>query len=278
MSETMTADTASDDPRTLADDVRAIWDAKAAFWDERMGDGNAFQRVLVGPACERLLAIQPDELVLEIACGNGVFSRRLAHLGARVVATDVSRRFLELAAARQLDAAERIEYRELDATDEAALLALGEARFDAAVCNMALMDIPVIEPLLRALPRLLTLAGRFVFTIPHPAFNSNASRFGIEEEDRAGELVQTRYVKITDYLRVPPGKGAGMPGEPQPHWYFHRPLSALLSACFAVGLVLDGIEEPAFGPEDASPHLLSWLNYQDIPPVLAARLRLAPRP
>lgn len=47
----------------------------------------------------------------------------------------------------------------------------------------------------------------------------------------------------------------------------------LLGACFAAGFVLDGLEEPAFGPEDRGGRPLSWLNYTEIPPVLVARLR-----
>lgn len=39
-----------------------------------MGEGNAFQRVLVGPASERLLAVQPGQIILDVACGNGVMS------------------------------------------------------------------------------------------------------------------------------------------------------------------------------------------------------------
>ncbi len=259
----------------FASETRAIWDAKAAFWDARMGEGNAFQRVLVGPATERLLDVRPGELVLDVACGNGVFARRLAELGARVVATDFSARFLELARARTTEHADRIDYRLVDATGEAQLLALGEGRFDAAVCNMALMDMPVIEPLLRALVRLLTPAGRFVFAVQHPAFNSNDVRFGLEEEDRDGVLVETRYVKVSSYLRLAPGKGAGMPGEPLPHWYFHRPLEELFGACFAAGFVIDGLEEPAFGAEDAHDKPLAWMNYTEIPPVLVARARRA---
>ena len=263
-------------PADLVAETREIWDAKAEYWDARIGDSNAFQRHLVGPAAERLLAIQPGETVLDVACGNGVFARRLAQLGVRVVATDFSARFLELARARSSEHADRIDYRQVDATDEAQLLALGEARFDIAVCNMALMDMPVLDPLLRALPRLLTAGGRFVFAVPHPAFNSNAVRLTLEEEDRGGDVVETRAVKVTGYLRVPPGKGAGMPGEPAPHWYFHRPLSELLGACFAAGFVLDGLEEPGFGPEDAAGPPLSWLRYTDLPPVLVARLRPLP--
>ena len=80
--------------RRLVSETQAIWDGKAEFWDARMGEGNPFQLVLVGPAAERLLMLQPGERVLEIACGNGVFARRLARLGGRITATDFSRRFL----------------------------------------------------------------------------------------------------------------------------------------------------------------------------------------
>ena len=264
-----------DERRDLVAETRDIWNAKAAFWDARMGDGNAFQRRLVGPAVERLLALQPGEPVLDVACGNGVFARRLADLGAAVVAVDFSECFLGLARARSAERDDRIDYRLVDATDEAALLALGEGCFAAVVCLMALMDMPAIDPLLRAARRLLAPGGRFVFAVPHPAFNSNATRLGIEEEDRAGDLVETRSVRLSGYLTVPAGKGAGMPGEPAPHWYFHRPLHVLLGACFAAGFVLDGLEEPSFGPEDAAASLLSWENFPDIPPVLVARLRPA---
>src|SRR5215203_7305136 len=103
----------------LIDEVLDIWNAKAAFWDERMGDGNQFQLELIGPAVERLLAVRSGERILDVGCGNGVFSRRLAVLGAQVLAVDASARFLELARARSSELADRIDYRLVDATDEA---------------------------------------------------------------------------------------------------------------------------------------------------------------
>jgi 2-polyprenyl-3-methyl-5-hydroxy-6-metoxy-1,4-benzoquinol methylase len=256
----------------LIDEVRHIWDAKAAFWDERMGEGNQFQLELIGPAVERLLAVRPDEQILDVGCGNGVTSRRLAHLGARVVAVDYSARFLELARSRSRDLAHRIEYRLVDATDEEQLLALGEGRFDALVCNMVLMDMPVIDPLVRASRRLLAPGGRFVFAVQHPAFNSNAVRFCSETETGDDGVEVTRHaVKLSDYLVVPAGKGTGMPGEPESHWYFHRPLHELCGAFFQAGFVLDGLEEPALTTRDSNPHELSWSNLPGIPPVLVAR-------
>jgi 2-polyprenyl-3-methyl-5-hydroxy-6-metoxy-1,4-benzoquinol methylase len=256
----------------LVTEVRDIWDAKAAFWDEPMGEGNAFQLELIGPAVERLLTLRSGERILDVGCGNGVSSRRLAHLGARVVAIDYSARFLELARSRSQDLSDHIEYRLVDATDEEQLLALGKGSFDALVCNMVLMDMPIIEPLLRAGRRLLAPGGRFVFAVQHPAFNSNAVGFCAETETRGDGIEVTRHaVKMSDYLVVPPGKGAGMPGEPEPHWYFHRPLHELFGAFFQAGFVLDGLEEPALETRDTNPHELSWSNMPGIPPVLVAR-------
>jgi SAM-dependent methyltransferase len=244
-----------------------------------MGEGNAFQRVLISPATERLLMVLPGETVLDVACGNGVFARRLAELGARVVAVDFSERFVELARARTEEAGygDAVEYLVADATDEEQMLALGEERFDAVVCNMALMDMPVIDPLMRALRRLLKPNGRFVFSVQHPAFNSNAVRLALEVEERDGTLVETYSVKVTGYLYVPTGKGAGMPGEPVAHPYFHRPLSELFGACFRVGFAVDGLEEPSFArAEDGSrsaARSLSWEDFVGIPPVLVVRVR-----
>lgn len=264
------------DPRldALNAEVRELWDQKAAYWDERFGEGNVFHRELIAPPTERLLNVRPGEMVLDIACGNGAFSRRLAQLGASVVAFDFSAVFLERARARTIEYADRITYQVIDAGDEAQLLSLGEGRFDAAVATMALMDMATIDPLASALARLLKPGGRFVFSVQHPSFNSNATTMVAEAEDRGGEIVVTHAIKVRGYLTVPPGKGCGMPGEPAPHYYFHRPLGDLLGPFFRAGLVLDGLEESAFSPSaDSKP--LSWLSYSDIPPVLVARMRRA---
>lgn len=262
--------------RALTDESRAIWNAKATFWDERMGEGNAFQRILIGPSVERLLALREGERVLDVACGNGVMTRRLASLGARVTGCDFSEVFIERARARTpQDLADRINYLVVDATDEEQLLALGVGDFDAIVCNQAFMDLATIEPLLRAAHQLLRPGGRFVFALAHPCFNSGAFRMVMEQEDRDGGIVVNRGLTIWNYLTPTAAKGTGMPGEPEPHYYFHRPLSAVLSTCFRAGFVLDGLEEPSFTEPMPSTLALNWGQLPEMPPVLAGRLRVA---
>ena len=270
----MDTPTNPDELDALTRETQAIWDENAEWWADRISDGNQFQLKIVNPPTERLLNLQPGERVLDIACGNGAFARHLARLGAKVVAFDFSERFIAWARERSAETGDNITYHVLDATDEAQLLTLGERRFDAAVCNMALMDMTIISPLLSALAQLLKPSGRFVFSVMHPCFNSNAASILAEEQQRNGEVITTHAIKVTDYLRLAPAKGLGIIGQPQPHYYFHRPLSVLFSECFRAGFVLDGLEEPADPGEPTPERPFSWENLPGIPPALVARMRL----
>ena len=253
-----------------------VWDSLAEWWDDKIGGGNDFQEYLIEPSTERLLELQPNELVLDIACGGGRLARRMASLGARIVAIDHSEKFVQRARERTKENAEKIEYRVVDATDTQALMALGERRFDAAVCTMALMDMSSIEPLISTLPRLLKQGGRFVFSVMHPAFNSGETRLVGEQFEKDGEMVTKFGVTVTDYAKPFAYRGLGIVGQPVPQHYFHRPINLLFNTCFKHGFVLDGIDEPTF-PEDAelkSRLPISWANIRSIPPVLVARMQL----
>jgi 2-polyprenyl-3-methyl-5-hydroxy-6-metoxy-1,4-benzoquinol methylase len=256
--------------------VQRAWNTNAEFWDERMAEGNDFFNLLVWPAVERLLRPRAGERLLDVACGNGVTSRRLAEAKANVTAFDFSEAMIHFARKRSGQA--DIDYRILDGTNREQLLELGVASFDGALCNMALMDMAVINPLMNALNSLLRKNGRFVFSVVHPCFNNPAAIQMGELEDRAGTLVTTYSVKISRYLTPYTQVGLAMPGQPEPHPYFHRPLSALLAPALEAGLVMDAIEECAFPPEHAGGSTpLSWNGrFSEIPAALIVRMRPGP--
>lgn len=257
-------------------EVQDIWNRNAEFWDGKVGDGNLFQNHLIGPVSERLLELRPGQEVLEIACGNGVFSRRMAELGARVLATDFSDNFLEKARAHKTPYDDRLEYRNADAANEAELLALGEGRFDAVVCNMAIMDMATTEPLASATRKLLKPGGRFVFSITHPVFNHPGAVRLAEETDQGG-VMRTKYsIKVERYASSQTELGIGIQGQPAATRYFNRSMSVLFSTFFRAGLVLDALEEPLFDPDLTPTRPMSWEHFKEIPPALVVRMRPAP--
>lgn len=259
--------------------VRTVWDGNAAYWDGHMGDGNRWHRELIAPHQERLLALDDGEAVLDVACGNGNFARRMAELGADVVAFDISERMIERATARGHRGPGSIEYHVIDASDEEAVRALGHHRFDAVVCTMAIMDMPKVSPMLSGVAHVLRAGGRFVFSIQHPCFNSSATRFVLEESERDGIVTRRYSLQISEYIESRRSMGLALVGQPHPQHYFHRPIGALFGACFEAGFVLDGMAEPTFQPSDpadreANP--IVWSNHPAIPPALIARLRRMP--
>ena len=259
--------------------VRQAWNTNAHFWDERMGEGNEFLNVLIWPAVERLMRVQPGARLLDIACGNGVTSRRLAAKGASVVAFDFSEELIGLAKKRSPNG--EIDYRVIDATDNDALLSLGEASYTGALCNMALMDMADIRPLLTALARILIPGGAFIFSVLHPCFNNPGSIMVSELEDRGGNFETTYSTKISQYLTPFTRLGSAMRGQPIPHPYFHRSLETLIGTGCQAGFALDGLEERAFSKDHAVAGAtpLSWSShFSEIPAILVARMKLMPRP
>jgi SAM-dependent methyltransferase len=251
------------------------WEQNAEYWDTRIGEGNDFVETLIWPVTQRLLELQPGQRVLDAACGNGLYARRIAALGVDVVAFDFSANLIQLARERLTPHSSLITYHVLDATDEPALLALGEGTFDAAMCNMALFDIADVGPLLRALSRLLRPGGRFVFSIMHPCFNNAYTTHVAEMEDRDGETVYTYSIKIPRYMTPGTAYGAAIRDQPKPQLYFHRPLQTMLGAVFESGFVIDALEERAFPPDHPpGSHPLHWgPDLCEFPPVLVARAR-----
>lgn len=257
----------------LAGEAAAIWDTLAQFWDAYMGEaGNQFHQELVRPSVLRLLDWQAGEQVLEIGCGNGNFARQLAAAGATVLATDYSPTMLSLAQAYPTAPHLALTYQILDATDEAQIRALGHGRFAAAVANMVLMDIPLLEPLLQGLRWVLKGNGRFIFATVHPCFWTPDARRVVEQDEKEGHVTTRFGLNIAHYATPTPYKGLGIQHQPQPQYYFHRPLHTLFAACFRAGFVIDGLEEPTFAQGNPQTPF-SWVNFREIPPILIVRLR-----
>lgn len=110
----------------------------------------AFVPALGLPVLE-LLDPQPGERILDLGCGDGVLTERLASLGCLVVGVDSSAAQVAAAQARGLDACV-VDARELPF----------EAEFDAVFSNAALHWMRPPEAVIAGVWRALEPGGRFV--------------------------------------------------------------------------------------------------------------------
>lgn len=214
---------------TLEDSLKA-WEANAEFWDSAMGDNsNEFHRKTVRPKVNELLEIQPDDYILDIACGNGNYSAYLAERGASVVAFDYSPKMIELAKKRQARFCDKIEFCVADAASESSLMSLKRQRlFTKAVSNMAIMDIQEVTDLFYCVNRMIFDNGIFVFATQHPCF-----------------------VTLTEQYMTPHSYyGDAIKGQPREQCYYHRSLQDIFHLCFINGFVIDGFYEECFGSKE----------------------------
>lgn len=207
-------------------DSLLAWEQNAEFWDNYMGEeSNYFHCKLVRPYTEKLLEVQQGDFILDIACGNGNFSERIAKQGAKVIAFDYSSKMIELSIKRRAGVLDSVDFQVCDATNYEELINLKQENlFDKAVANMAIMDISDIEPLFKAVSELLCSKGIFVFSTHHPAFT----------------------YPNKDYFTLCMEKGVAIEGQPVLQNYYHRPIEEIFNLAFKYGFILDGFHEVSY--------------------------------
>ena len=172
--------------------------------------------------------------LVAVACGQGRDARRLADLGAVVVGVDASNPLLEHARDLELRRPRGIKYVHGDAQD---LRDLGDAEFDGAVCHMALMDIPELEPTLRSVARVLVPGGWFVASIVHPCYKTPADGELIDHVDGTTRRIVGRYFDEGAYH-------SATRWEVLPRVAYHRTLSTYLNTLVGCGLAVERVVEP----------------------------------
>ncbi|MGA7802434.1 MAG: methyltransferase domain-containing protein [Gammaproteobacteria bacterium] len=105
----------------------------------------------LGEPVVRWLAPRPGERILDLGCGDGALSARIADLGCELVAVDANPAFVAAARERGLDA------RLMDARELAF-----ERPFDAVFSNAVLHWVPAAERVIDGVWRSLVPGGRFV--------------------------------------------------------------------------------------------------------------------
>jgi len=151
-------------------DIEKEWNDAAESWAEFVRKGKDYHRdELNNPATFELVGDVKSKQVLDLACGEGYNTRILAAKGAKVTGVDFSEKMIDLARREEARMNQGISYCVMDASN---LEKLPSKYFDLATCFMALQDMENYRKAISEVSRVLRNQGRFVFSIPHPCFET----------------------------------------------------------------------------------------------------------
>ncbi|MCK4593485.1 class I SAM-dependent methyltransferase, partial [bacterium] len=176
-------------------EVGRYWDANAPVWTRlvRMGC-DVYRDHFNTPAFLEMLPEVDGRTGLDIGCGEGYNTRKVAELGARMVGIDIAPTFIKHA--REVDSPEPlgIDYQVADGCS----LPFALEAFDFVVAFMCLMDIPDQERVFAKVYRVLRHGGFFQFSITHPCTDTPYRRWVEDESGRRVALACGGYFHETE--------------------------------------------------------------------------------
>jgi ubiquinone/menaquinone biosynthesis C-methylase UbiE len=210
------------------------WEKSADWYDRILGErGSELYQAVVIPNALSMLAPQKGERILDLGCGQGVFSRAISETGAQVTGVDAAPTLIEKA--RTYRSRTPIRYFDRDAAN---LQGIGE--FDAASAILCLQNMEHLEKVCASVASVLKPGARMLWVLNHPAFRIPKQTSWEFAKDHSAQY--RRVDAYSSTLSIPilmhPGKANS-----ESTTSFHRSLESLSKAGFAAGMAMTGLSE-----------------------------------
>lgn len=177
-------------PKPQAKSMDTSWEKAAIWYDDLLQSGEGtYQSDLILPNVLRLLSLKKGEKVLDLACGQGLFSREFAKTGAEVTGVDLSSKLITIAKERS---PRDIEFHVAPADK---LDFLADNTYDAVVCVSAIQNIKNVGGVFTEACRVIKPKGRLLIVMNHPAFR--IPKRSAWEFDEAKKI---QYRRVDEYI------------------------------------------------------------------------------
>jgi SAM-dependent methyltransferase len=218
------------------------WGKVADWYDDLLKEDDTYQAKVILPNLSRLVDTKSGEHILDLACGQGFFSRAFATTGAQVTGVDISKELIDIAK-KGLEDNHKVALEYFVAPSHQ-LTAVASGTIDKVIIVLALQNIEKIKETMEECSRVLRPEGKLYIVLNHPAFRiPKRSSWGYDES--AG----IQYRRIDGYLsegkfdiEMKPGAAAfGKKGEATVS--FHRPLQVYFKHLSKAGFAVTRFEE-----------------------------------
>lgn len=223
--------------------LKTSWGSVASWYDTHLEkNADTYHEKVVYPNLLRILGDIKGRKILDLACGQGQFTRMMRDRGAHVTGVDISQELITIAEANNKSVKDtgthKVTYIRGSAED---LNMIKDASFDTVVCILALQNIEKLEKTIAEAKRVLTEAGSFIFVLNHPSFrNPRQSHWGFDE------ATDTQFRRIDEYMSESHIKIDMTPGSKINKKFttsFHRPLQMYIKALTKQGFLVNHFEE-----------------------------------
>ena len=214
------------------------WGAVASWYDSMLENGSdTYQEAVIAPNLLRIVAPKKGMKILDLACGQGYFTRLFTQRGAEAIGADISPELIAAATKRS----PKIPF---FATPAHKLgFAKGET-FHTVTIVLAIQNIENMHEVFAEAWRVLKPGGTLVLVMNHPVFrNPKQTHWGYDQ----GNNVQ--YRRVDSYLSqssvaidMHPGQKASGKNTEQT-LSFHRSLQDFFKAFTKVGFSVTRLEE-----------------------------------
>lgn len=211
------------------------WNEVSDWYNETLEYGkDTYQTEVVLPNILRLLALKKGEHVLDLACGQGFFSRKFFSEGAYVSGVDLAPNLIKIA---RENSPKDIHFYVAPAHK---IPFVKNSSVNALTIILALQNIKEVGETLAECARVLTPDGRLLIVINHPVFRiPKMSDWGYDEAKKL------QYRRVDQYLSdakvmidLNPHKGGNVQTVS-----FHHPLQFYFKMFAKNGLAVTRLEE-----------------------------------
>jgi SAM-dependent methyltransferase len=221
--------------------ISNAWDKIADQWCNRYTEyGDINRQYVIDPTIFRIIGPVKDMSILDAGCGSGYLCRLLAKKGAKVFGVELSKRFVEIAKQKEIEAPLGITYYSETLCN---LAMFQDETFDMVISNLVLMDLPDLDKAIKEINRVLKKKGRLIFSVMHPCFASAPVRGWVRKPIDSNRKEDWMYWKVDRYFDRSMEIWRFDLDWP-PIYSFHRPLSDYVKMLIKNNFSIIAFEEP----------------------------------
>ncbi len=211
------------------------WGEVGEWYDKLVESDDSYQAKVIRPNLLRIVGDVKNAAVLDLACGQGYFTRMLAEAGAKPIGVDISKELIMYAVKKSAE--RKIEYK---ASPAHKLSFLKDSSIDVAICVLAFQNIENLADVMKEVSRVLSKEGRMIIVLNHPAFRiPQASDWGFDEKRSIQYRREDSYIsEKTISIEMHPGKKGS-----EKTVSFHRPLQYYFKLFSKNGFAVTRLEE-----------------------------------